>query len=260
MSEQRGSERENVVLRNAERRVAQAEVNLSRLPAPMHSLRDKARLQLQAMLRDLFERADDALFELADKTTNNHEQNLYFDSMREVRIRRRAVEAAFFRSIDIGFAQLLDHNAYRNEQVGTADELSLDNLSLVRDDELEERVAVEGMSHKANEQYAELIQHLTMRIDHLVPVKVYQKNNPLGADGLCSAFCKAASDLHIDVKAKLVLFKMFDNLVVSKLEAFYQALNQLLIELNHAPLPAAAATSSGTSSRRRRSAVEKTLP
>jgi hypothetical protein len=235
MSEHSKADQNKVVQLNPERNTAAATVALTRLPAPMHALRDKARQQLQVLLRELFDRADDALFELADKAGNNHEQNLYFDSMREVRIRRRTMEAAFFRSIDIGFAQLLDHNAYREESPAEAREISLDDLSLVKNDELEEMVATEGMVNKANEQFAEAIQHLTLRIDHLVPVKVYQKNNPLGVDVICKAFTEAAKTARIDVKAKLVLFKLFDNLVMAKLGGLFQSLNQLLIEANIMP-------------------------
>lgn len=235
MSEQTRLE-SKVVQLNADRsNGAPAQVVLARLPAAMHSLRDKARQQLQGLLRDLFDKVDDAMFELADKATNNHDQNIFFDSMREVRLRRRTMEAAFFRSIDIRFAQLLDHNAYRDETQGDGKEFSLDDLSLVKNDDLEEMVAIDGMINKANEQFAEPIQHLTLRIDHLVPIKVYQKNNPLGVDVICNAFNQAAKSLHIDVKAKLVLFKLFDNMVMTKLGGLFQALNQLLIEANIMP-------------------------
>src|SRR5690606_3452749 len=125
MSEHNKSDQNKVVQLNPDRNAA-PHVALTRLPAPMHAVRDKARQQLQGLLRELFDRADDALFELADKAGNNHEQNLYFDSMREVRIRRRAMEAAFFRSIDISFAQLLDQNAYRDESATDAQEFSID--------------------------------------------------------------------------------------------------------------------------------------
>lgn len=239
MSEQTKPDHNKVVQlnpdRNAERNGTLPHVALTRLPAPMHAVRDKARQQLQGLLRELFDRADDALFELADKAGNNHEQNLYFDSMREVRIRRRAMEAAFFRSIDISFAQLLDQNAYRDESATDAQEFSIDELSLVKNDELEEMVATESMVNKANEQFAEPIQHLILRIGHLVPVKVYQKNNPVGADVICSAFTDAAKTVNIDVKAKLVLFKLFDNLVMVKLGGVFQSLNQLLIDANIMP-------------------------
>jgi hypothetical protein len=227
------AEHNNVVQLNPDKGSGNpAQIVLARLPAAMHSLRDKARQQLQGLLRDFFDKVDDAMFELADKANNNHEQNLYFDSMREVRLRRRAMEIAFFRSIDIRFAQLLDHTAYRDDAAADNREFSLDNLSLVHHEDLEQLVAIEAMTNKANEQFAEAIQHLTLRIDHLVPIKVYQKNNPLGVDVICNAFNEASKSLDIDVKAKLVLFKLFDNMVMTKLGDLYKSLNQLLIDAN----------------------------
>ena len=236
MSEQMKSDPKKVVHIHADRHLAtNSPVALTRLPAAMHSLRDKARQQLQLMLRELFDKVDDAMFELADKANNNHDQNIFFDSMREVRIRRRTMEGSFFRSIDIGFAQLLDPNAYRDEKQFGDQTVSLDDLSLVKNDELEEMVAVDGMINKANEQFAESIQHLTLRIDHLVPTKVYQKNNPLGVDVICNAFTDATKTLNIDVKAKLVLFKLFDNIVMTKLGKLFDVLNQTLIDANILP-------------------------
>lgn len=236
MSEQMKSDPKKVVHLNVERNsAANSQVALARLPAAMHTLRDKARQQLQLFLRELFDKVDDAMFELADKANNNHDQNIFFDSMREVRIRRRAMETSFFRSIDISFAQLLDPSAYRDEKQGGEKSVSLDDLSLVKNDELEEMVAVDGMVNKANEQFAEPIQHLTLRIDHLVPTKVYQKNNPLGVDVICNAFTDATKALNVDVKAKLVLFKLFDNIVMTKLGKLFDVLNQTLIDANILP-------------------------
>lgn len=236
MTEQMKSDPKKVVHLNVERNsAANSQIALARLPAAMHTLRDKARQQLQLFLRELFDKVDDAMFELADKANNNHDQNIFFDSMREVRIRRRAMEASFFRCIDIGFAQLLDPSAYRDEKHAGEQAVSLDDLSLVKNDELEEMVAVDGMVNKANEQFAEPIQHLTLRIDHLVPTKVYQKNNPLGVDVICNAFTDATKALNIDVKAKLVLFKLFDNIVMTKLGKLFDVLNQTLIDANILP-------------------------
>ncbi|WP_347331222.1 DUF1631 domain-containing protein [Marinimicrobium locisalis] len=227
-------QRENVVPLNPQRRQTASGPSLARLPAAMHGVRDKARQQLQALLRELFDKADDSLFELADQATSNQEQNLYFDSMREVRLQRRGMEQRFFQRLDQGFADLLNPNAVprqRHEQ----DEVSLDELTLVQNDELEQLVATESMVNKANEQFAEPLQHLTLRMDQLVPVKVYQKNNPVGADAICSAFSDSADALQIDVKAKLVLFKLFDKWVVSELGKLYQTLNQQLVDANILP-------------------------
>jgi len=229
------SDTNKVVQLNPERSnaaVAQPPIVLTRMPAAMHNLRDKARMQLQLFMQELFEKVDDALFSRADKATSNQDQNLYFDSMREVRIRRRSVEAAFFRNLDIKFAQLFDANAYASEGAKSDAQVSVDSLSLVKNDELEELVAIESVVNKANEQFAELLQHLAMRIDHLVPIKVYQQNNPVGPNAICDAFIDASRGLDIDVKARLVLYKLFDNLLTDKMGELLESLNGILIDSN----------------------------
>lgn len=211
--------------------------SLARLPAEMHQVREKARHHLHAMLRGLFDKTDDALFELADQATNNHDQNLYFDSMRQVRLRRRETEEGFFRQLDKAFARLLHASEVQPE---SADEPELDNLSLVGNDELEEMVASDTMINRANEQFAERLQHLILRMNQLVPVKIYGKNNPLGCESICHSFVDMAGKIDIDVKARLVLYKLFDKYVMTHLGELYDALNQLLIEANILPsLPGA---------------------
>lgn len=233
MSEHLKPESTNVVPLNPERSAA-GYIPLARLPSPLQSLREQARQHLQTLLRELFDRADDALFDLADKAGSNQEQNLYFDSMREVRIRRRAIEASFFKTFDNNLLLLVDADRNRGKpEAGNS--VSLDELSLVQNDELEEMVAVDGMINKSTERFADLLQPLTLRIDHLVPVKVYQKNNPVAPFPICHSFSEAIRPVRIDVKARLLLFKLFDQMVLGKLAELYKRLNQLLIDANILP-------------------------
>ncbi len=208
---------------------------LARLPAPVHQVQEKGKQCLLKSLRSLFDNADDALFELADKATNNQDQNLYFDSMREVRIRRRQMEAQFADEIDNAFMALINEAAPSTEEYFDSVDISEDGLSLVEHDELEELVAVDSMVSKSNEFCGESLQYLSLRIDSLVPQKVYQKNNPVGPAVVCESFVKTTQQLDADIKAKLVLFKLFDKYVVSELHTVYETLNTLLIEQNILP-------------------------
>ncbi|MCW8196553.1 DUF1631 domain-containing protein [Proteobacteria bacterium 005FR1] len=210
---------------------AQERAKLTKLPAPVHAVQERGKQLFSKSLRSLFDNADDALFALADKATSNQDQNLYFESMREVRIRRRELESSFADAIDAAFVDLVikegAHSRFGTERP--------EGLSLVKDDELEELVAIESMVSKANADCGESLQCLSLRLDSLVPNKVYQKTNPLGPDIVCNAFVGAARQLKADIKAKLVLFKLFDEYVVKQLPSIYEALNGILIEHNVLP-------------------------
>ena len=67
----------------------------SRLPAVLLPVRDRAAQRLNASLQQLFDNADDALFEMADRAGSNQEQSLYFEAMRDLRLRRKSIERSF---------------------------------------------------------------------------------------------------------------------------------------------------------------------
>lgn len=211
----RGSRAGGDVLRNA------------KSPALLVELQDKGRQRLMGLLQELFDNSDDALFDLADRAENNAEQNLYFESMRELRIKRRGIENRFSQSIQDAF-RLLVIEATTGSKAELAD-ITEDDLSLVANDELEELVAVDGMISKAMSLYPMALSQLTLRIGGVTGNKIDSRRNPLGPAVVCHSFLDACKDLEIDIRAKLVVFKLFDKFVVSKLGSVLEIANQLLV-------------------------------
>ncbi|MDB6061458.1 MAG: hypothetical protein JWM78_1561 [Verrucomicrobiaceae bacterium] len=199
--------------------------------APLARLQERCRPVLQQFVQALFDQADDALFELADRAANNAEQNMYFESMREVRIKRRGIEQALMRDMSENF-RCLALGVSAEDGIGSyaMDDAAAANLSLVDHDQLEEMVAVDGMIAKAEKEFADALALLTARIDSLLPYPVNVKTNPLGPARLCQSFVQATQALELDIKAKLVLFKLFDRHVVKSLSELYEAANNVLIE------------------------------
>jgi hypothetical protein len=201
------------------------------MAAPLGRLQERCKQLLQQFVQALFDQADDALFELADRATHNLEQNMYFESMREVRIKRRGIEQTVTRDVGENFRAL----ALGIASAGAAaqeglENISTVNLSLVEHDELEEIVAVDGMIAKAEKEFAESLALLTARIDALITAGVTVKTNPFGPACLCQSFLQATHSLDLDIKAKLVLFKLFDRHVIKSLDTLYEAGNKLLVE------------------------------
>lgn len=206
-------------------------VRMARMPEVVKLTFDKSKSLLLEKFKAYFELADDVLFDTADKATNNQEQNHFFDSMRELRVQRRAIEIRFIDAIESAFCALSNVN---NKAIQPTDDRS-DALSLVHSDELEEMLAVDSATARANRQFGESVQFISLRLDSLVPVKVYQKSNPIGPDILCKEFMTQLKRLGITIQAKLVLFRLFEKSVVQQLGDVYSGVNQLLIEHNVMP-------------------------
>lgn len=202
----------------------------ARLPAPFLMMRDKGKQALQPLLQSLFDNIDDALFELADKAEHNNEQNMYFESMRELRIKRRGMELAFGKELDTAFRQLLGDQS-PPPTLSSSSEMTVDKLALVANDELEELVAVDSMIVKAERSFSQSLKPLTTRLDTLIEKQqVTGKNNPFGPTVICYSFIAVCKPLELDIKAKLVLFKLFDRYVMSALDKLYTVCNQVLID------------------------------
>lgn len=76
------------------------------LPPALVRLRDTSGRTLRTVMADVFERADDTLFELADKAASNKDQTAYFDAMRELRLRRSAMVVSVLQYVSRAFNEI----------------------------------------------------------------------------------------------------------------------------------------------------------
>ncbi|BBP81470.1 hypothetical protein PHLH8_11120 [Pseudomonas sp. Pc102] len=211
---------------------------VGRLPVALIQVRDKAAQQLKQALQALFDNADDTLFQMADRATSNAEQNAFFEAMRDLRLKRKSIERGFLQKVFETFSNL---NQYEIGKPPVLDAVSFESLSLVQNDELEESVALDAMVAKVMSRDGIALGHLTTRLNTLVTKKIEDKSNPLGPRALCEAFLDACRSLGVEIKVKLIIFKLFEKYVLSDLDQLYAESNQALItagvlpELKSAP-------------------------
>ena len=179
-----------------------------RLPARVINVQEKGHLRLQKLLSQMFDQADDSLFEMADRAHSNHEQNIYFESMRELRIKRRGMELGFIQALHAAFLEI-DEPAEQEGQ--TEEELDPSKLALVNENEIEEVVAIESMVSRCLAQQSDELALLSMRFDSLIGyVQISNDNNPLGPQPVSQSFASACEVLDVDIKARLLIFKLFE--------------------------------------------------
>ncbi len=204
----------------------------------LQDLQDRFVHRVSERFAAMLDNTDDALFALADKAESNRVQSLYFDSMREVRLKRGEMEARFRAEVLDGFRTL------RRQPAGTAPaggehevaDGSCEELALVEHDDLEESLAVDGMVGKARSRHAQALAQLRARLDHLLPgVRLDERADPVDPRRLCEAFRRAGQALDLEVRAKLVVYKLFDKSVMETLGELYTQLNHLLIDAGVLP-------------------------
>jgi len=196
---------------------------LARVPVILLQVRDKAVLQLRHGLQELFDNADDTLFEMADRASNDVEQNIFFQAMRDLRLKRKSIERVFFEHVLEAFVSLTRYSA---AAIAAPVAPVLDAMS---GDELERSVAVEAMVNKVLNRDGFALDQLTARLSTLIGKKLVTQHNPLGPAMLCEYFMRAGRNLGVEIKVKLIVLKLFERYVLSDADQLYTEANELLI-------------------------------
>jgi len=198
---------------------------LARLPVILLQVRDKAAQQLRHGLQELFDNADDTLFEMADRARNDVEQNIFFEAMRDLRLKRKNIERGFLEQFFEAFVALIQYDPVQH----TLPDSLMFEESAPRTDDMERNVAVETMVGRVLKRDGFALDQLTARLNVLLGKNFDNQHNPLGPTMLCEFFLQAGRNLGVEIKVKLILLKLFERYVLADTEPLYAEANQLLV-------------------------------
>ncbi|WP_148862447.1 DUF1631 domain-containing protein [Marinobacter fonticola] len=199
------------------------------LPTALIRLRDYSGQALRKELSEFFDSADDALFNMADKAGTNQDQTAYFDAMRELRLRRKSMTLSMLQWVARAFNEI---GAFDPQpRANGLTEVDQDSLSLLDHGDLEQQVAIDNLTNKLRNRHLESIRMLVSRFQHLAPkFDLQDRQMPLSPEVICSGLQEACNDLDIDIRAKLVVLKLFDKLFIARLDNLYRDANTLLVK------------------------------
>ncbi len=199
---------------------------LARLPVVLLQVRDKAAQQLQQGLQELFDNADDTLFEMADKARSNIDHHIFFEAMRDLRLKRKNFERVFMEQLFAAFVNL--GHAGRGE-LHLVPVVSYEAASGTCGDALEKAVALEAMLGRVRHRDGLALGQLSARLSELLGRHLDDRDNPLGPALLCTFFLQAGRSLGVEIRVKLIMLKLFEKYVLSDADQLYGEANQLLV-------------------------------
>ena len=210
----------NILNFDASRRSSPVE-NTVPVPQLVISAQRTAKHYLEELLPNFFSQIDNSLFNLADKAENNQQQTLYFDAMREIRLQHDLMHKIYFSALDSGFKLSLSQAVITPQHSG-----KLGQAGLVEDEQLEESLAISNMASAANNTFSQALSDITARLNFLIEkTEITKYNSPLRPEVLCDAFLVAAGCMSTDIKVRLVVYKLFDKVVIQQLGGMYDAIN-----------------------------------
>lgn len=191
---------------------------------------------LKTLFRRMFERADDLLFEMADKGESADSQEIYVEGMRTVRIKRAQMERAFAEELRKAFKEYSGRSG-ASASAPRGGSLDDGSLSLIEEDELEESLALSTMGERAADQYNDVLKTLRERFSRLNPAKadLELKDMPFSPHVIVEALKAASGLLSVAIRVKVIVYKLFDKLVINQLGDLYFELDERLAAAGIAP-------------------------
>ncbi len=184
------------------------------------------------LMGGLFENLDDALYEMANKSDSNTLQNVYFDSMRELRKQRVGIDRVFNQELLRVFDRFWESGEVEVRRHSLEDLSKSSELALLNDDELEDSLAITNMISKAENRFARELYAMGQRFAFIIGGGQVDERlaleTPLAPAVLCAAFQVAMSNVPVELPVKLVVYKLFDHHVMHFIGGLYDEINILL--------------------------------
>ncbi|WP_456376686.1 DUF1631 domain-containing protein [Thiolapillus sp.] len=214
---------------------------------------------IKPLVHNLFAQADDDLYRLAENSTSNARQTLFFDAMRGLRLFQEKAEKAYLRLLQNTFTSFWRGKSSISSSANTA-RADDEEFSLVEKDELEEELAVTSMASRALGQYHRELHALDRRFAHMLGREsIDSEQNPAGPKALSEIFRVVLDDWETEeVLARIVVYKCFEKSVLSSLGDVYESMNLYLADKG--VLPELAQQRSAGRVRNRSSAATRNAP
>ncbi len=190
--------------------------------ALIHNVFNRLNVHLLQKVSDMLNSADSSLSMLSESAESSVMKSKYLDLMHILRVERNNIDKAFFIAI--------------NDKINSNIQSQDDELALVDQDEMEEMVAITTMYSNAMNNYGQEVNNLEARFEYLeMSSNKKIPKHSIDPRHICEAFQTTLKQIDITLEYKLLLFKLFDMEVSSRLGDMYKSLNQLFIDAGVMP-------------------------
>ncbi|HRQ64978.1 MAG TPA: DUF1631 family protein [Xanthomonadaceae bacterium] len=172
-----------------------------------------------------FDRADEVMFDLACAAGNDQGQHRYFDGMRLLRLRRGVIIERFREQVAAAWRVQSTMRAAGARQAATPDGMALE---LVSEEELEQRLAIDGIVARSEVAMGLALAELQACLSARLGRGLNAVDCAIGPRGLAEAMRDALGPVDVSLKARLVLLECFECEVLGALPETYRRVTEFL--------------------------------
>jgi exonuclease VII small subunit len=182
----------------------------------------------------MLEKIEEDLVARAEAELDRDQRNLYMFTCGKARQQWAGIEQTFLDYLTSYFDARVRGDPL--DKVAGATATSLDELSLVDEDDLTQELAVSELTRKLKERCDEELFGVEQRLGSLLgKTDTSDRDNPLGTEGVAQALRAACEEVDASVQMRLVLLQSIESQISSELSKLYQDLNVRLQRQNVLP-------------------------
>lgn len=196
--------------------------------------RDFTLRRLRESLHGMLAKIEEDLLARAEAELDRDQRNLYMFACGKARENWAGIEQAFIDNLSRYFDARVRGEPV--QQAAFSAPKSLDELSLVGEDELTQDLAVNQITRKLREHCDEDLYAVEQRLGSLLgKQEPTDADNPVGTEAIANALRAASEEVDPGVQMRMVLLQSLEQHISSELTRLYQELNARLMRQNVLP-------------------------
>jgi len=195
---------------------------------------------LLGLFTDMMDHADDFLFKLTEQAADAFERKKCLTALRTIRVKRGRIEQCF--NSALVNSSFVAGAADSLERINSLERMnSLERInSPERKNQLEVALAIKSMVSRATKVYLAAEKNLSLVLNSLPQFcasasEPPKKTQVLSYVGIATAFDKAFQGFSLPIDIRIMLYKMFEQRVLLKLEGTYEHVHGFILKSEGVP-------------------------
>ena len=186
--------------------------------------------ELIPLMGDFHNNISEHFFEAAKETFDLAKQNALFESLGVLEKEKNKITNTFVALYEGKIKEYSPSNILHEEEAEEKKEISLETLSLVEEDDLDNWLSISSIITNVDADNRDELSKIERRASALYQSKISKKNNPFGPAIFAQSFQESLNEIDIQHAVKLVCYTAFRDVYLSIAEKLYKNINQFFID------------------------------
>ena len=186
--------------------------------------------ELIPLMREFHNNISEHFFDAAKETFDLAKQNALFESLGILEKEKNKITNTFVALYEGKIKDYSPSNILHEEEAEDKKEISLETLSLVEEDELDNWLSISSIITNVDADNRDELSKIERRASALYQSKISKKNNPFGPAIFAQSFQESLNEIDIQHAVKLVCYTAFRDVYLSIAEKLYKNINQFFID------------------------------